>query len=519
MKTILVSPKGEERKVDGKVRPTVKPQVGVDQAIDYRNSKHKSVKVRFLSGDYREAVLIKASKGDADIVLTLAADDGAILNPGLKPEGADYPDFEESVSGGPKFSQLRLRDSSYVVLDGFKVANAWPTAIYILDSDHISVRAFDIDGSTYAVVAQGDQTSDLLIEKCHWFQDKKIWDQILFNDIHRDNDHKTPPFVHFDGAFLRGLAILGNVTVRDNHLEHVFNGVHLWGKTQVEKENGSEPALGTRNINVHVHDNFFDHVRDNAVEPEYYALNWWVHHNRIRNCHKYFSFTRTVGGYWYFFANVGWYTSRQGPPNEENNGGGVFKFGKVDDDEIDTRLPIYPVYVFHNSWHIRSSYSKKGRVRYFHHFNNAIEFAYDYALGQRQHNPTQPFFGKKPLDPPLPPEEAQGEHFTTEWGKLEISFESDVSNHRHFPHALVDWGYAIEGGIPATGTIGFEAARCGVFDLNRGRARSEKGISKKIKMPVGLAWPAPGGCEIGAYDMGRRYQGPEYRAWAEKAKK
>ena len=48
-----------------------------------------------------------------------------------------------------------------------------------------------------------------------------------------------------------------------------------------------------------MYDNEFSFTRDNVLEPEYDASNWWFFNNRIRNAHAWFSFDGLYGGRWY----------------------------------------------------------------------------------------------------------------------------------------------------------------------------------------------------------------------------
>lgn len=63
-------------------------------------------------------------------------------------------------------------------------------------------------------------------------------------------------------------------------------------------------------MNVEIYDNDFQFNRDNPVEPEDYAANWWVFHNRIYNGHGWFSLDGVKGGPVYIFGNVGWFDDK-----------------------------------------------------------------------------------------------------------------------------------------------------------------------------------------------------------------
>ena len=124
----------------------------------------------------------------------------------------------------------------------------------------------------------------------------------------------------------------------------------------------------TMNRDVWIYENTFAFIRDNIFESERSARNWWIFGNRIYNAHKWIAFEESSGGYRYVFANVGWFDRRPGPPGDANNGGAVFK-------EVDEPFPTEPTYVFHNTWYVRSSYVKEGRIPGLVHLNNAIVYA------------------------------------------------------------------------------------------------------------------------------------------------
>jgi hypothetical protein len=51
-------------------------------------------------------------------------------------------------------------------------------------------------------------------------------------------------------------------------------------------------------------------ARDDPVEPEDQAINWWIHHNPIYNSHGWFSVDGVGGGPVYIWGNVGWFDDK-----------------------------------------------------------------------------------------------------------------------------------------------------------------------------------------------------------------
>ncbi len=62
--------------------------------------------------------------------------------------------------------------------------------------------------------------------------------------------------------------------------------------------------------NIEIYDNDFQFIRDNPVEPEDQAVNWWIYHNRIYNGHGWISLDGVGGGPMYIYGNVGWFDDK-----------------------------------------------------------------------------------------------------------------------------------------------------------------------------------------------------------------
>ena len=115
-------------------------------------------------------------------------------------------------------------------------------------------------------------------------------------------------FRYFNGGFLSAKGIAGKVVVRGNRIRDAFNGVRM-------KADRADPGQSPRlNADVHIVENDFVRIRDNPVEPEVFAYNWHVRHNRILDCHAWFSFDGVTGGFWYFYGNPAIFAAGRGPP-------------------------------------------------------------------------------------------------------------------------------------------------------------------------------------------------------------
>jgi hypothetical protein len=214
--------------------------------------------------------------------------------------------------------------------------------------------------STFAIGAIGSRTHGITIRHCSWLQDPvpgRIWRVIPWGRIHDPIVDIEHDWRLFDGDFFRGDGIKGGVTIEHCRIGQAFNAIHLFN------DHGD---LGLAR-DVVVRDCTFFEIRDNVLEPETAAGNWWCYRNRLFNVHKWFSFEGRQSQYFYIFANLAWFDSIQGPAQgDDNRGGGVFKLAKNVDQ------PFGPNYVFHNSFVTRSDYARNGILAGMKHFNNAI---------------------------------------------------------------------------------------------------------------------------------------------------
>ena len=101
-------------------------------------------------------------------------------------------------------------------------------------------------------------------------------------------------------GILRTYGIAGDVTIRQCTIRHACYGIHIHHAVK----HGTDPAI---NPNVRIHDNRFDFIRNNAIEPESGANHWWVFHIYIRNCHKVFSLERKQSASMFFVGNTYWF--------------------------------------------------------------------------------------------------------------------------------------------------------------------------------------------------------------------
>jgi len=327
---------------------------------------------------------------------------------------------------------FRFDEKQWIVLDNLTLRDCADAGVIVRNSQFITLRNSIILKGLYAFFAEGTQTHHVLLEDNVWVQDtsEDMWSRRHWCE------YKYGKLRGQAGALFAGLDIAGGVIIRHNKVAYAFNGVRIDVSTAMRND---PQWRGKLSANIEVYDNDFSFIRDNVLEPEYDATNWWFHGNRIRNAHAWFSFDGLYGGRWYVYDNKGWFDDK---PSREcaasgscqewqarnpelcgdlHDGGRVFKF------RPDGRYAPGPLYVFNNSWYLRASLIKDGRLGYIGHWNNAIDFCRpeDYPDGLCED--AKPFFNG------------------FKWDIDNYSFGYDLSNHPEFPTGLRRKGYRVSG--------------------------------------------------------------------------
>ncbi|WP_260692868.1 right-handed parallel beta-helix repeat-containing protein [Rhizobium laguerreae] len=205
---------------------------------------------------------------------------------------------------------LVLRNCQWVVIEDLTFEGCWPTAIYLDNCQHITLRRLHIRGSTIAIGAAGPYTRHLLIEECDWIQDLRshgeadlaairkigavdagldpgdcgLWREISWDQVHgniEDTESRVDVETDergFDGDFFRAWTIAGYVVLRNNVILDAFNGIHFFN-------DASDSTVEDFCRNIVIENNWFVRIRDNAIEAEDYAWNWTVRGNRFVDCY------------------------------------------------------------------------------------------------------------------------------------------------------------------------------------------------------------------------------------------
>ncbi|RWX08569.1 right-handed parallel beta-helix repeat-containing protein [Rhizobium leguminosarum] len=439
-------------------------------------------RLRLTTGEYKQPIVLSALVGSEVDPITICGS-GAVLGSGLtfreyRKTGNELAAAQEAGGRFPGLyyladnAALVLKNCQWINIEKLVFEGCWPTAVYLENCQHITLRGLKISGGTFAIGATGITTRHILIEDCDWVQDPSgngweicealrdgrtiekeldgkqsaLWRDVDWIQVHGErpetglsvsieNDARA-----YDGDFFRAWNIAGYVVIKNNIIADAFNGIHFFNQV-------AESIVESCSRNVLIEGNWFIRIRDNAIEPEHFAWNWTVRHNVIVDCYVPFSLQMARSGYFYIYGNIGWNLRKPGPEEDTHTRGQFFKFPTE-------HVADGPHYVFNNSWVLRAPLAKKMRFANFVHVNNAIDYY------ETDPSVTAPF-GKN-FDDPAPAgsqkEETlkfEGEHFTREWQHLGMSFDGDVVHHPLFPDELRAAGFPI--GTAAGGqSPGFE---------------------------------------------------------------
>ena len=262
-----------------------------------------------------------------------------------------------------------------------------------------------------------------------------------------------------------------------------------------------------QNHNVEIYGNRMLRIRDNPVEPERAATNWWVHHNEIHNAHAWFSLDEVAGGFWYVFANTGWITDKPGSQLDPNRGGKVYKY------DAGGVMPTRPVFAFNNSYYLYNSLIKDGATTFLTHRNNAVLFRNSLATSTPQDKDAQCPLPAAVLrtfaDGNTGDERFLGDGFMPGGWTSQVSFDCDLTN-IPWPPKIVD------NHQEANGRVDTEAM---FVDPDQGDLRLAAGPPRGCPLelapgrdwPGAEAWTSGAATPMGAYGAdGKPVAGPAF---------
>jgi hypothetical protein len=353
-----------------------------------------------------------------------------------------------------KHNAFRLKNCSWISIEGFTIKNCWLDLVRAGNSSYISLRSCDLHGGKRALFANGRGSHHFLVEDCRWEQDERVWNHE--GDYSWEETHHGI-HQHYNGSLFQGSGISGVFVLRDNTIRNTYNAFRL---SQIN-EGSPDPLACT---NGEVYRNTVFNTADNVLEPEVHVLNLHFYHNTMINGHAFISITEVLGGELYVYGN----TAMSMPDSDD--GWTVFKISCISDS-----LSL-PFYIFNNSWQV--DFDMIGRPReiwensHIRHFNNAcFSLASDifgiYSIG------------------------------------LDNSFDHDCSN-VPFPSILLSAGHE-KNGIVADPL--FRDPLAMDFRLKENSPCIDKGKKDERLIPSFLG-EAP---DIGAYEGEHRVEGPAFR--------
>lgn len=312
-------------------------------------------RIRIAPGRYHEPsnMIDRQGRADAPIIFEAAA-------PG-QISGGSQPDYRAGRSlphldgpGNPHwhdFAFLRLHGCSHIHITGLTLGWFWPTILFLRDCSDILIAGNTMRHGTNAIFATG--CDRVTVEGNTWQQDDTehhtLWHEVDWLEAH-GGDGGMGTKRYYNGSFFAAKAT-GNVAILRNTISDAYNGVRMKAS---EIPPADEPE---HNHNVVIEDNDFVRIRDNPIEPEFYAYNWRVAHNRIVDAHAWFSFDGVRGGYFYIYGNTARFTSRPGDPAAGTHTmGRVLKLSYLlagAERPWSAQVPDYPWYVVHNSFALR----------------------------------------------------------------------------------------------------------------------------------------------------------------------
>ena len=213
-----------------------------------------------------------------------------------------------------------LWESAFVEFAEMGFRECWFAAVSSYASSNIALRDSIVEGSTWAFLAVGKKARP---ETAHSFEvTGNVWRQSPSTYRHSfvpceiQRDWGCPVSIwsdlpwgivhhHFwsplNGALFMSRDVLGNVRISNNYVFDAYNGVR---GTLSDACRADADCKEKTNNGFEITGNFFEFIRDNAVEPEDHAAFWIVKHNAFVNSYAAISTDGVSGNDLLVFGNV-----------------------------------------------------------------------------------------------------------------------------------------------------------------------------------------------------------------------
>ena len=431
MAKIYASEDGGEKEVGGKIRTTLPLQKAVDAAqpgtviVLAADTYRTPVQVR-TSGKKGKPITIRSSVELKRTSVTPVPGVPGFFGAYAHGDTYDGPFSNQVLMDGdqlPKtggrnfnidrhtFAFFKLINVKWIEFEGMEFKNCWPSAFYLEGSRHIAIR--DVAARhgkyfAYAARSKKSETHHVSLDRIRWVQDPnmEMWTgRATWKEV---KGQSYVDKMYFGGALLGGNNVAGDIVVRRCHVSHAFNAVRLAVRAKTNKS--------SYNKNVLITECHFDHIRDNAIEPEDRVENWFVINNSFYHIHAAFSFDTVSGKNLYLLGNHLLNFRRPGQRGDKNVGGKIFKFSK-------RRKKLANFVVAHNSFMTRTSFAKRGDLAKWQHINNAISILRKGVDAQLDRE----MFGKK-----------------FKWNK-DLRLTHEICNLEEFPKILKNRGLNVAG--------------------------------------------------------------------------
>lgn len=355
-RTLYVSVKGDDRSAGNAANPLQ----SINRAVKLANAGDT---VLLTAGTYRQTIRISGKAGNIDNPVYIIAEnkntviDGGAPAPGM---GLDY-------------NWIELSNTAWIVFQGISFVNGWTDPVNVKNSSYISFRYCNFKGGRKVILATGADTHHVLVEGCSWDQGgEKLWTidkDVRGVDAWLSMHHELMGY--YNGSLIDSRASGGSFVIRRNRISNAYNGIRFTSKKGYD-------------ANIEVYENDISNIRDNDFEPEHYAFNLHIYHNRSHNIHKTLSVDDVAGGYIYYYGNT---VTMDSTAWAKKICSGFSKiYGGVDS-------LTYPLYFFNNSFfgYGKGFNAMEHRARMLKHYNNAYYFAGDQGLILEYIDPTNEF--------------------------------------------------------------------------------------------------------------------------------